>query len=277
MRWQTTTHRLTDELMHRSAVPSGRVSSPVLGTLPAPVQRYFRRVLPDGRPAIKSVRAVQAGRFRSRESLDPEAGWRPFEATQLFTAEPPGFVWDARIWMVPLLPVRVRDGYVDGRATMLGAILGLVPVVKAADDVQLRTGALQRYLAESVWFPTALLPSHRLRWSPIDDSHARATLTDGDTAAALDFEFGPSGEIVGCFTSARSRAVPGNPGRFDSLPWGGRYRRYDEHDGVRIPFESEVYWVVSGREQPYYRGGNVLIDYDFAPELAEGAEIRRRS
>ena len=76
---------------------------------------------------------------------------------------------------------------------MRGAILGLVPVVNAADDPQLRAGALQRYLAESVWFPTALLPSEGLRWTPVDEAHARATLTDHGISVTLEFEFAPGG------------------------------------------------------------------------------------
>jgi hypothetical protein len=66
---------------------------------------------------------------------------------------------------------------------MLGALLGIVQVVEAADDPQLRAGALQRYLAEAVWFPTA---KRRPRWS---------------------FEFGPNGEIVGWYTPGRQRAA----------------------------------------------------------------------
>lgn len=150
-----------------------------------------------------------------------------------------------------------------GRASMLGAVLGIVRVVEAADDPPLRAGALQRYLAEAVWFPTALLPREGLRWSPVDDAHARATLTDGGTAATLEFEFGPSGEIVGCYTPGRQRSAPDEPGRYHTLPWGGRYRRYEERAGVRVPRESEVYWVVNGMEQPYYRGRNLQVAFNF--------------
>ena len=31
---------------------------------------------------------------------------------------------------------------------------------------------------------------------------------------------------------------------------------------MRIPLESEVYWVVNGKEQPYYRGRNLAIAYE---------------
>ena len=265
-RWQGTTERLAEELLHGAIAPPGRVSFPALDSLPAPVRCYLRMVLRDGQPYIRSARIAQTGQFRSKESPGPEAGWQPFEATQLFTAEPPGFIWDARIRVAPLASVLVRDGYVGGRASMRGALLGIVPVVEAADEPHLRAGALQRYLAESVWFPTALLPRKRLRWTPIDDGHARATLTDGETAATLEFEFDPDGEIVGCYTPDRQRTAPDEPGGYETLPWGGRYRRYEERGGIRVPLESEVFWVVDGKEQPYYRGRNLRFEYDFGAE-----------
>ena len=266
-RWQGSSDQLADELLRRATAPAGRVSFQDLDSLPAPVRRYLRTVLRDGQPYIRSARVAQSGEFRNKESPDPEAGWRRFEATQLFTTKPPGFLWDARISMAPLAPVRVRDGYVGQRASMLGRLLGMVTVVEAADGPPLGAGALQRYLAESVWFPTALLPSDRLRWSAIDETHARATLSDGETAVALEFEFGPGGEIAGCYTAGRQRAASGVPGRYDPMPWGGRYRRYEERVGMRVPLESEVYWVVDGKEQPYYRGRNLRIEYDFGEEL----------
>ncbi|MEO6055234.1 MAG: DUF6544 family protein [Gemmatimonadales bacterium] len=262
-RWDRTSARLINQMTRRPARPAGTVSLRELDSLPAPVERYFRAVLRDGQPRIRSARVTQTGEFRTKESADPATGWQPFTATQVFTTERPGLVWDARIRLAPLVSVRIRDAYVDGQASMLGAVLALATVVDETDRSELRAGALQRYLAESVWFPTALVPRNGLAWTAIDDTHARATLSDGETSVALDFEFGAGGEIVGSFTPRRLRAVAGVKGRYDALPWGGRYRRYEERDGIRVPIESEVYWVVGGREQAYYRGRNVRVDFEF--------------
>lgn len=260
-RWKASTARLVVRLTRTSAGPRAAVPLPALESLPAPVGRFFRTVLPAGR-MIRVARITQAGEFRSRESPDVGAGWQPFEATQVFTTDPPGFVWDANIRMAPFTAVRVRDAYVAGGASMRGAALALIPVVDEPDGPELRAGALQRYLAESVWFPTALLPRDGLSWSPMDDTHARATLVDGPTSVSLEFEFGADGTIVGVWTPGRKRAVPGEKGTYVTVPWGGRYGRYVEHGGMLVPLESEVYWVVGGREQPYYRGRNLGIDYD---------------
>jgi hypothetical protein len=33
-----------------------------------------------------------------------------------------------------------------------------------------------------------------------------------------------------------------------------------------VPLDSEVFWVVDGKEQPYYRGRIVRLEYDLGPE-----------
>jgi hypothetical protein len=192
-------------------------------------------------------------------------GAGPFVATQRLSAEPPGFVWDARIRMAPLVSVRVRDGFVGGHASMRGTVAALVPVVNAGDDAELRAGALQRYLAEAVWLPTALLPGGGVTWMPVDGRVATATIVAGETMVSLVFEFGPEGQIVAARTPGRRRAVPGKPGAYVLAPWGGRYARYEAHGGMLVPTESEVYWVLDGKEQPYYRGRNVALAYEFGP------------
>jgi hypothetical protein len=262
-RWTAETQRLICKLA--SSVPGEprTVILEELSDLPAPVQRYFRRVLKDGQSYIAKAFISQWGDFRSKESDDPESGWQPFTATQVFATSPPGFVWDARIQMAPVGTVWVRDSYVTEGAALQGAILGTLPVVNESDGAELRAGSLQRYLAESVWFPTMLLPQSGVRWSPIDDSHARAALSEGETTVTLDFEIGPDGQILSAYSAGRLRSDPANKGSYLRLPWGGRYRRYEEHSGMLVPVESQVYWIVNGREQPYYRGRNSRFEYQF--------------
>jgi hypothetical protein len=84
-----------------------------LEELPAPVERYFTFALPHGQPRIRTARIRWSGEFQSR----PGGGWEPFTALQHFTTEPPGFVWDAQIHMLPITYVRVRDAYQSGNGT----------------------------------------------------------------------------------------------------------------------------------------------------------------
>lgn len=273
--WKRATNRIRQELARTAGGRDEPVTFERFDEVPAPAARYLRSALVEGQSRVRAARVVQRGEFRARESPDPAAGWRPFQAEQYFTVEPPGFVWDAAIGVAPGAWVRVRDAWAGGRASMVGALWGVLPVVRAADHPHLRLGALQRFLAESVWLPTALLPGPRLRWSAVDNRRARATLVDGGTEAMLEFEFAPGGEIVGCFTPERPRAVPGRGARYEMLPWGGRYAGWESCGGMRVPHRAEVYWVVDGREQPYYRGTNVRIDHELSGVAAvSGAAAR---
>ncbi len=57
--------------------------------LPAPIRRYLERVLEPGQAPVERVERAQAGEFRLG---DAQSLWRPFEATQVYTVSPPGFV-----------------------------------------------------------------------------------------------------------------------------------------------------------------------------------------
>lgn len=65
--------------------------------------------------------------------------------------------------------------------------------------------ALVRYLSEACYYPTALLPSHRLAWTAVDDTHAKATLVHGQQKVSGVFEFNSVGQIVSMCSKDRSR------------------------------------------------------------------------
>ena len=236
-RWNCSTSQLIDSIIQQH--PGGRqktVNLEQVEQLPTPVARYFRRVLRDGQPVIRSARISWVGEFRTGRANN---GWSPFKATQHFSAQTPGFVWDAGIRLSPLTKVRVRDAYVAGQGSMQAKILSLVPVVDERGKAGLNAGALQRYLAEAVWFPTALLPGAGVQWSAIDEGRALATLTDSGTTVSLEFRFNDAGDVTSVFTPGRHRAING---KYELTPWEGHFGRYEEREGMRIPVEGDVEW-----------------------------------
>jgi len=259
--WDRTTAGLIDSMTEPlQRTPSDTVRFTDLDQLPEPVARYLKWALRDGQPIIRSVRMTQTGMFLAKDSPD---GWRPFEATQFFVAKPPGFVWDARIQMAPLTTARVRDAYTAGKGSMRVKLFSLFPLVDEQDKAELDSGALMRYLAEAMWFPTALLPSQGVRWTAIDSTSARATLTDSHTAVSLDFHFGPNGEITGVNSPGRYyREADGN---YVLMPWAGRVRAYGERGGMRIPVEVDVEWQYPDRNVPYWKGKIGEVEYTVAP------------
>lgn len=258
-RWRTTTEGFVARLNGSRLAPHNlRYDEKETDGLPGPVTRYFRTVLRNGQPLVVGARLTQEGEFRRGVADD---SWMPFVATQVFRSLPPGFVWDARMRMAPGLYVHVRDGYLDGAGSMRGEVLGVVPLLDVHGMPEMAAGALQRYLAEAVWFPTALLPGQGVEWSPIDESTALATLRDKETTVSLEFRFGAEGEIASAYTTSRYREVKG---AFVPTPWGGRYAGYAERGGMRIPLEAEVEWHLADSRLPYWRGRIAEVAYEYA-------------
>ncbi|MEG4046649.1 DUF6920 family protein [Microcoleus sp. Pol17_C1] len=230
-----------------------------IADLPQPVQRYFRAVLEDGQPLIATARVSHEGTFNMSETAEK---WSAFNSTQLVITQRPGFDWDGRIAMSPGINAFVHDAYISGEGILHAALLGLVTLADIRGTPEAAQGERMRFFAEAAWYPTRLLPSQGVRWEAIDNSSARATLQDGDTAVSLDFRFDQAGLIASIRTEARPRTVNGG---LVFAPWIGRFWDYELRDGMRIPLSGEVAWQLpDGSLLPYWRGRITNIAYEFA-------------
>ncbi len=259
-RWAEATRALLARLEAARRPPAvARYDARQIERLPAPVQRYFRAVLKDGQPIVAALWVQHAGTFNMSETAED---WKPFTSKQRVITQRPGFDWNARVMTLPGVPVLVHDAYIAGTGVLRGAVFGLIPVLDAAPSPSLARGELMRFLAEAVWYPTALLPSQGVRWEAVDDRSAEATLTDGDLGVTLAFGFNQDGLIDTVHAEARARSVAG---KTSTAPWQGRFWNYAPHDGMRVPREAEVAWMLPTGAKPYWRGRITALTYEFAP------------
>jgi hypothetical protein len=142
------------------AAPAHYDASEIDG-LPAPVQRYFRAVIKDGQPIVTATTIHMAGTFNMSTAGEQ---WRPFTSRQRVTTRRPGFLWDARIAMVPGVRVHVFDSNIVGKGRLHAAIQGLFNVADMHGGGEIARGEFMRYFAEAAWYPTALLPSQGVTW-----------------------------------------------------------------------------------------------------------------
>lgn len=226
--------------------------------LPAPVQRYFRAVLADGQPIITTVAVEHTGTFNVSQNGEQ---WKAFTSQQRVVTRSPGFVWNARMDVVPGMAVRVHDAYVGGEGTLYVAALGLFAMAEFHGTGDIAAGELMRFFAEATWYPTALLPSQGVRWHVVDDHAACATLKDGDITLTLLFHFGEDGLIDTVGAGARGRTVGGSS---VPTPWHCRSWNYAIRDGMRVPLDGEAAWVLPEGAAPYFRGRVTQLSYEFA-------------
>jgi hypothetical protein len=255
-RWQSDTDRLRARLINGQRTIKPQIYDPKeIEGLPDPVQRFFKTVLKDGQAIVTVVKLTQQGQFNLKET---EAKWSPFTATQLVVTQRPGFDWDARIQMAPGVNAFVHDTYLLGEGSLHASLLGLFTVANMHGAPENNQGELLRFFAEATWYPTALLPSQGVRWEAIDDTSARATLTDGATTVSLVFQFNAEGAIATMRAEARYRD------KLTAMPWSGRFWEYSVCDGMLIPLEGEVGWEYPEGTRLYFKGRITEIQYEFA-------------
>jgi len=231
-----------------------KVDSP--STLPPPVARYFAYALAEGQKLIHSVTLIQRGELRT--GVD-SGKWLPFSAHQQIFPQSRSFQWKARISLPLGAHIQVTDSYIDGRGAGQVRLCSLLPLGREKPTPELDSGALYRFLAEAVWFPTALLPQAGVEWQAIDDHSALATLNDRGTSVSLVFRFDERDEVCRIYT-------PGRFGKFKDgyrkVPWEGRFSDYRLCDGVRVPFYGEVGWYVDDRLQLVWKGRVDKVRYN---------------
>ncbi|MDZ7706189.1 MAG: DUF6544 family protein [Trueperaceae bacterium] len=219
--------------------------------VPEPIRRYLAAVCAHRARDTKAVEIEQRGTFWLT------GRWQPFVATQVSTVREPGFVWDAKIRMGPLLHVRVADSYLAGEGGVDARLLGAIVVANDYGTRAMNCGSLSRYLAEAPFYPSALLPGRGVRWEtsrPEEEGWARATLSHQNNTVSLRFHVGDD-DLIDTVEGLRYRAT--DTGAEQTL-WRGRFWDYgtseDAEDGVWVPQQGEVAWVFAEGEQPYWRG-----------------------
>jgi hypothetical protein len=226
-----------------------------IDALPAPVSAYLRYAIGENASHVRLAQLRQRGWLRTDGR---SRRWMKFHSAQVVVPSACSFIWDATIDVLGPLSVRVIDGLVDE----VGAGRVLLPsglqVDRSVGGLAMNSGALHRYLAEAVWFPTALMPSPQLRWESVDNRRAIATLSTGSTTVSLEFRFGAGAEVTGIYS-------PGRWGRFgrrfEKVPWEGHFGDYRSVDGLRVPWKGEVGWHLGGRWRAVWKGTLVQALY----------------
>lgn len=224
-----------------------------LTQLPPVVQKWLVRSNIIGKEKIRTIHLKQRGLLRSK----PEGKWMPLEAEQHIVTNPPGFIWKAKIDAGYFLTINGRDKLEHGKGHMLIKAANTITVADSAGK-EIDQGAMMRYLAEIMWFPTASL-NKNIRWQYVNDTSARAVLLDGDKSISGLFLFDQNGDVVG-FEGKRY-------GDFNDLysleTWAIDVKGYQDFHGIRIANKSEVTWRLKTGDFNWLKIEVTDIDFNF--------------
>lgn len=214
--------------------------------LPEPVQRYFKFVLKENQPYISYVRLKHNGKFKT----NLKKSWIDITGEQYFTAEKPGFIWKGKTAMFV-----ARDMYISNEGRLTATLFSIYNVVDVHGKKQYNESELLRWLSESVWFPTNLLPSKRLHWFPIDANSAKLTFEYEGLSLFYIITFNEKGEIIQMETERFMDETR-------KETWIINPDQYEEINGVTIPMHAEVFWRLKEGDFSYASFYVQKIEYD---------------
>lgn len=218
-------------------------------------------MLKDGQPLIAAATIKMTGTMNVSAKAER---WRPFTSTQHVVTHRPGFLWDAQVMLIPGVPARVLDSYIAGQGRLIAKVLGLFTVAETAGTGEIARGEFMRYFAEAPWYPTALLPSQGVQWTPVDDTSAEATIVDGPIALTLLFRFDAAGLVASVHADSRGAGL-GKDGVMTLLPWDCGMSNYQERNGMLIPMTGEAAWVRPAGRKAYFLGQVMAVSYEYLP------------
>jgi hypothetical protein len=238
-------HRQVAALFADSTKITRTYRSEQLRGLPDPVQRYFQYVLKDGQPYISYARITHDGQFKT--GFDKK--WTAIKGEQYATTQQPGFIWKGVTSIFT-----ARDLFIADTGRLVVSLFSLFKVVDAK-GAQYDQGELMRWLAESVLYPTNLLPDQRLQWEPVDSDQAKLIFHYNGLSLSLTVSFNDIGEITRLETKRYM-----DDKKLET--WVIRLADYKDLNNVKIPTTFEVMWLLKKGDFPYAKFNLRKIEYD---------------
>ena len=220
--------------------------------LPASVQRYLAYTGVIGQSWIKTVHIQYVGKFRT----GADKAWMPITANQVYTTNPPSFLWKAQFKMAGLPLLFGNDTYKSGHSHMRGKLLGLFTVVEGQGD-EVDQGTMLRYLQEMTWFPIAYLGDNII-WQAVDEHAADVTLRDhGKTVTGRMF-FDDKGRLLS-FVAQRYGEFDGT---YSLNTWATPTTEYGEMAGLKLPMRGQGVWQLERGDFAYIDVQVKSIEYN---------------
>ncbi len=223
-----------------------------ISKLPPNVKRWLEYTGIIGKEKQVSVYIKQKADMR----LEKDKPWMTVEAEQYFTSDEPGFIWKANIKAAPLFHISARDKYDNGKGNMLIKILSLFTVADSKGK-EIDQGTLLRYLAETMWFPTAALNEY-LTWEQMDYYNAQVTMTYDEITASGIFTFNDKGQVIN-FEAERYGEFNGEI-RLET--WSIPVRDYEEFEGIRIPTKGDITWKLDKGDFNWFNFVVTKVEYN---------------
>jgi len=217
----------------------------MLDKLPLPVQKWLKNCGIIGKEKIQTMYLKQTGFMKLKPD---QTEWTKAEAEQYIVTDKPAFLWKVKMKMMPLINVFGRDLFQDGHGQMQIKIASLIPVVSISNNEKANQSTLQRYLLELPWYPSAAISPY-ITWEGIDDYTAKATMSYQGVTGSATYYFNEQGDFIKC-SAQRYKDTDENAKLLECI---GQVTGYDVVDGIKIPNQLDISWVLDDEIFTWYK------------------------
>lgn len=209
------------------------VDTATLRELPKPARKYFSYCLAKDQHYLHTLRLKYRGSFKTA----PDKAWMDIKGQQYFRAQPPGFYWIGKTSLFT-----AHDSYLEHHGRLSVYLLGVLRIVNKK-GINIDQAELLRWLGESVWMPTNLLPDENISWSPVDDTSAKLSMEYFSNSVSYIVYFNVDGQITGLETER----YMGN----ELTKWAGELGEYEQIDGMMVPTNIKASWILDKGKYTY--------------------------
>lgn len=235
---------------------TGNFTENDLAALPPPVQKYFRYCGYLGTPKMWNMRASfkDVDFVLSQDKPKVKIDYVQYN----FVNEPVRFAFiDTSMYG---LPFQGLDAFQNGKGSMKG-VLGKAFTLFDQKGKDMDKASLVTCLAESLIVPNFALQDF-IKWEPIDDTHAKATITYDGMSVGGVFTFDKNGAMTNFTTDDRTYIdVNGNVRK---VKWSAICGSYKETNGIKHPTALKAIWHLNTGDLVYFDSHNAAIQFNVA-------------
>lgn len=213
--------------------------------LPEPVVHYYRAIGGSRLPVVET--AVISGQARLTINRLKFAGRFRFvhQAGRNYR-----HYIEAAVLGYPLL--KVNEFYLDSRGRME------LPFGVTDDEPKINQAANLGLWAESMWLPSIFITDTRVKWEPIDATHAILTVPFEEEEDHFTVTFDPETGLLCSFEALRYR----DPDDQEKSLWTSQVQGWETFHGLQVPSPAAAIWQDQGQPWAIFTVEEIVYNVD---------------